>query len=138
MKFKKTYFLLLLFFLTSCTDGMKNFNSLKSIFNKEGTGKFYNSSEKESVGNSEGSASEVFEDDLNNNMTNEIAQSAEGEANDSIGIIPEKSVAEIESINIQAALSVDSKYKIEESEIDNLKKEGIISESDITELNAIK
>lgn len=52
--------------------------------------------------------------------------------------IPETPPAEVETIKLQAALEAEPIYKIDNSEIEMMKTEGIITEEDVAQLQAIQ
>jgi len=52
--------------------------------------------------------------------------------------IPETPPAEVETEKLQVALNTQPEYKIDNSEIEALKAEGIITEEDVTKIQAIQ
>lgn len=56
-------------------------------------------------------------------------------SNPSDQVVP---VSQVEIVKLQQAIKADPIYKIEDSEIDLLQKEGIITDADIAQLQAIQ
>lgn len=69
------------------------------------------------------------------NFFNTNSSSASNSSNPSDPIIP---VSQVETVKLQQAIKADPIYKIEDSEIDLLQKEGIVTEADIAQLQAIQ
>ncbi len=129
MKFKIIIFVLIQVFVTGCSDGVKDLILLKPFLNDKGMTRTSSSSGQDASGASTGEGSS---ESTNSNNEDTSATTS------SSWLLPEKSISEIETLKIQEALGTDSKYKIKDSEIDFLLSEGIVTELEIAELQALK
>ena len=63
---------------------------------------------------------------------------ANGSSNNPESEIPETPPAEVETVKLQAALSAEPEYKIDKSDLETLKAEGIITDADLEKIKDIQ